>query len=205
MLIHGKVSVRERWELVVKEFSKKSAYAQTDLWAKFMAMRCPEKTNPREFLETLRVKREELSQAGVMIEEKDYLSVILSSLPFALSNFASSILASSQISSKHITPDDLLSMLMEESDRQRAQRSRGKASGKGKDEENEALVVGQSAKGRKEKGKNRHADLTCYNCDEVGHISRFCKKPKKSKSKDNSGKGRQNDGDKLAAEVALEI
>jgi len=118
---NGKMSVKERWELVVKEFSKKLAYTQTDLQAKFMAMRCPEKTNPRKFLETLRVKREELSQAGITIEEKDYLSVILSSLPFALSNFASSILVSSQISSKHVTPDDLLSMLMEESDCQRAQ------------------------------------------------------------------------------------
>src|SRR5260221_782319 len=194
MLIHGKVSVRERWELVVKEFSKKLAYAQTDLQAKFMAMRCPEKMNPREFLETLRVKREELSQAGVTIEEKDYLSVILSSLPFALSNFASSILVSSQISSKHVTPDDLLSMLMEESDRQHAQRSRCKASGKGKDEENESLLAGQLVKGRKGKGKNRHAGLTGYNCDEEGHISRFCKKPKKSKSKDNSGKDRQKKG-----------
>jgi len=55
-------------------------------------------------------------------------------------------------------------------------------------------VAGQSAKGRKEKGKNRHADLTCYNCDKKGHISRFCKKPKKSKSKDNSRKKRQNNG-----------
>ena len=45
VLIHAKVTVKERWNAVVKEFSKKSAYAQMDLWAKFMAMRCPEKTN----------------------------------------------------------------------------------------------------------------------------------------------------------------
>ena len=118
VLIHGKTTVRERWEVVVKEFSKKCAYARVDLWARFMAMRCPEKTNPREFLESLRVKKEELSQAGVDIEEKDYLSVILSSLPFALSNFASSILASSYVSSNKVTPDDLTFMLMEESDHQ---------------------------------------------------------------------------------------
>jgi hypothetical protein len=85
-------------------------------------------------------------------------------------------------------------MLIEESDYQRAQRSRGKGSGRVKDEENEALAVGQtgqSGKGRKEKGKNKHADLTCYNCNEMGHISHFCKKPKKSKPKDNFGKERQ--------------
>jgi len=42
--------------LVVKEFSKKSAYAQADLRAKFMGMKCLDKANPREFLEGLRMK-----------------------------------------------------------------------------------------------------------------------------------------------------
>ena len=173
---------------MVKEFSKRSAYAQTDLCAKFMAMCCLEKTNPREFLESLRLKKEELSQAGVMIEEKDYFSVILSSLPFSLSNFASNLLAAAQFSMRIMGPDDLLPMLMEESDRQRAQKSRQKGFGKAKEEENEALVAGQSTKVRKGKGKGKHADLTCYNCDEKGHISRFCKKPKKPRKDDNSGK-----------------
>lgn len=30
VLIHGKKTVRERWEAVVREFSKKSVYAQAD-------------------------------------------------------------------------------------------------------------------------------------------------------------------------------
>jgi len=121
VMVHGKTTVKERWETVVKEFLKKSAYAQADMQAKFMAMRCPDKGNPREFLEGLRVKKEELVQAGVVVDEKDYFSII-SSLPYALSNFASSQLAAAQyLSSKKISPDDLLSMLLEESDRQRAQ------------------------------------------------------------------------------------
>jgi hypothetical protein len=85
-----------------------------------------------------------------------------------------------------MVPDNLLPMLMEESDRQWAQRLRGKGSGKAK-EENEALAAGQYMKGKKGKGKGKHADLTCYNCEEKGHISCFCKKPKKPK-KDDSGK-----------------
>jgi len=51
----------------VREFSKKSAYAQADLCAKFMGMQCPERGNPREFLEGLRVMKEELAQAGVVV------------------------------------------------------------------------------------------------------------------------------------------
>jgi hypothetical protein len=80
MLIHGKATVYKRWQAVVHEYSKKSTYVQADMCTKFMGMCCPKKTNPREFLEGLRVRREELAQVGVMIEEKDYFSVIISSL-----------------------------------------------------------------------------------------------------------------------------
>src|ERR1700691_2862291 len=122
VMVHGKAMVRERWEAVVKEFSKKSAYAQADMRAKFMAMRCPDKGYPREFLEGLRVKKKELAQAGVVVDEKYYFSIIISSLPYPLPNFASSQLAAAQyLSDKKISPDDFLWMLLEEADRQQAQ------------------------------------------------------------------------------------
>jgi hypothetical protein len=98
VIIYSKKMVKERWDMVVMEYSKKSTYVQMDLCTKFLAMHCPGKGNPREFLEGLRVKREELSQAGVVIDEKDYFSVIIASLPFALSNFASNQLATAQFS-----------------------------------------------------------------------------------------------------------
>jgi hypothetical protein len=121
-MVHGKATVRERWEVVVREFSKKSAYAQADMQAKFMAMRCLDKGNPREFLEGLRMRKEELPQAGVVVDEKDYFSIIISSHPYSLSNFTSSQLAAAQyLTDKKIFPDDLLSMLLEESDHQWAQ------------------------------------------------------------------------------------
>ena len=190
VMVHGKKTVKERWDAVVMEFSKKSAYAQADMRAKFMAMRCPDKGNPREFLEGLRVKKEELAQAGVTVEEKDYFSIIISSLPYALSNFASSQLAAAQyLSSKKMTPEDLLSMLLEESDRQRAQFQHRRVPGKGKEDSNEALSADQSSRSKKGKGHaHKYVDITCWNCDDKGHISRNCKKPKKPKSKDDSGK-----------------
>ena len=52
-----------------KEYTKKGAYAQTDLHAKFLASQCPEKGNVREFLEELQTKREELVQVGVDINK----------------------------------------------------------------------------------------------------------------------------------------
>jgi hypothetical protein len=88
MQIHSLKTVRERWEVVVKEYTVKGAYAQTEMHAKFLTTRCPEKGNARDFLRGLRLKKEELAQVGVKISDEDYLSTI-SSLPDGLSNFAS--------------------------------------------------------------------------------------------------------------------
>ena len=120
------------------------------------------------------------------VEEKDYFSVIISSLPFDLSNFASIQLAAAQFSSsKSVSPDDLLFMLMEESDRQRAHRQRiAKSPGRAREDVDEALHVGQSQAG---KGKGRFSDVTCWNCDSKGHIARFSKEPKPPKDDPPNG------------------
>ena len=154
VLIHSKTTVKERWDEVMKEYSAKSEYARTGLRAKFLGMKCTDKGGVREFLEGLRLKKEELSQARVVINEMDYLSVILSSLPPAMSNFASSQLAAARFSAtKTITSSDLISMLIEEADRQKAQYAQRKGSGKGKEDDSEALAVAETLKGKKGKSK----------------------------------------------------
>ena len=97
MRVHSKKTVKERWDAIVVEYTSKGAYAQTDLRQKFMDMKCPDKGNVREFLDSLRVKREELASVGVDVDEKDYRSTILASLPIALSNFPSVQLATARI------------------------------------------------------------------------------------------------------------
>jgi hypothetical protein len=122
VLIHSKTSVKERWGEVVKEYTLKSEYARTGLRAKFLGMKCTDRGGVREFLEGLRLKKEELSQAGVDIDEKDYFSVIISSLPPSMSNFASSQMAAARFSAtKVLLSTDLLPILIEEADRQKAQ------------------------------------------------------------------------------------
>ena len=168
VLIHSKTTVKERWDEVVKEYTAKSEYAKTGLRAKFLGMKCTDKGGVREFLEGLRLKKEELSQAGVAIEEADYLSVILSSLPPAMSNFASSQLAAARFSAtKTITSSDLISMLIEEADRQKAQYAQRKGSGKGKEDDSEALAVAETSKGKKGKSKK---NVECWGCGKTGHF-----------------------------------
>ena len=61
MCIHGKKSVKERWDAIEAKYTEKGAYAQTDLRTRFLESKCSEKGNVCEFLDNLRVKREELA------------------------------------------------------------------------------------------------------------------------------------------------
>ena len=113
---------------------------------------------------------------GVEIDKKDYLSTIISSLPYHLPNFASAPLTAAKmfVPTKSIEPDVLMSLLMEEAERQKSQLVRC-AFRKGKEEHDEALGVMDGSRPRKGKGR---AHITCWNCKKKGHYSNECKEPK---------------------------
>ena len=183
VLIHSKMTVKERWEVVVQEYMLKSEYAKMGLRAKLLGMRCTDKGGVREFLEGLRLKKKELSQAGIDIDEKDYFSVTISPLLPAMSNFASSQLVAACFSgTKTVTSSNLISLLIEEADRQKVQYVSCKGSGKGREEDSEALAVGESLKGKKGKREGKK-DVECWGCGKKGHFHNKCpdkedKKPK---------------------------
>ncbi|PPQ83526.1 hypothetical protein CVT26_004101, partial [Gymnopilus dilepis] len=161
--VHAKKTVRERWAEIVKEFTEKGAYAQTDLRTKFLESRCPDKGNVREFLNCLRVKKEELASVGVIIEERDYTSTIISSLPYALANYASAQLTAARIAQKTLSADFLISILGEEYDRQTLQRNRRREMSKSKDGKDEAMAVSStSSKWKNERAaEGRPANTEC--------------------------------------------
>ena len=130
-------TVKERWDAITTEYTEKGTFAQTDLRMRFFESKCPEKGNVWQFLDELWIKREELATVGVNIDEKDYRSTIISSLPIPLANFASNQLAFTKIYSttKTIAPDFLIFLVSEEYECQRAQHVRHSGTGKPKDED----------------------------------------------------------------------
>ena len=85
------------WNEIVREYTEKGAYAQTDLRTKFLGLQCPVDGDVRQFLDDLRTKRDKLAAVGVQIEEKDYQSTIIQSLPKYLASFASGQLATARL------------------------------------------------------------------------------------------------------------
>ena len=105
-------------------------------------VKCPAQGNVRKFLDNLHVKKEELATVGVIIDDGDYRSTILSSLPTPLTNFASMQLAAARmfLSAKTISPDILISLINEEADRQKVQKGCRLEGGKGKPDERRGFI-----------------------------------------------------------------
>jgi Reverse transcriptase (RNA-dependent DNA polymerase)/gag-polypeptide of LTR copia-type/Integrase core domain/GAG-pre-integrase domain/Zinc knuckle len=175
------------WAEIVREYTEKGAYAQTDLRTKFLESKCPDKGDVRAWLDSLRVQKEELAQVGVEIDEKDYRSTIISSLPVYLSSFASSQLAAARLYSptKTIDPDILISLISEEYERQRTSRARRitPSTTKSRDPD-EAMAVNPSTK--RKHGTSERKPRVCWNCGETGHFRHQCPKPKKIKTTNGS-------------------
>ena len=64
--------VEAMWNEIVREYTEKGAYAQTDLRTKFLGLQCPVDGDVCQFLDDLHMKRGELAAVGVQIKEKDY-------------------------------------------------------------------------------------------------------------------------------------
>jgi len=193
MKLWNKKSVLERWDTIVREYTEKGTFAQTELRNCFLEMKCPDNGDVRQYLDDLHVKREELVTMGVEIDEKDYRSTIISSLPIHLSNFTLNQLSVARLyaPTKTIDPDALISLIAEESEHQHSQRAhRGNGSGKVKnDDKDEALSVTQGQSSRGKGGPRRFPRGVCWNCGEKGHFKDKCLKPAKkdSNSPKNSG------------------
>jgi len=196
MKLRTKKSIQEHCDTIVREYTEKGTFAQMELHTRFLEMKCPDKGDIRQYLDDLCVKREELVTMGVEIDEKDYHSTIISSLPIHLSNFASNQLAVARLyaPTKTIDPDALISLIAEESECQCSQCAhRGNGLGKLKyDDKDEALSVtqGQSLRGKGVPCRFLHG--VCWNCGEKRHFKDKCPKPAKKDSNSPKNGGTAN-------------
>jgi len=189
MHIQNKKSVKKCWDTITSEYTKKGTFVQTDLWMHFLESKCPDKGNIQQFLDELHMEQEELATVGVDIDEKDYHSTIISSLPYSLANFTLNQLATAKLysSTKTITPDTLISLISEEYKCQQVQRScQNGGNGKAKDQDHdEALSVMLSEKFNGKGRFKRKPHEVCWNCGEKSHLEDKCLKPATDKKNDS--------------------
>ncbi|KIO11705.1 hypothetical protein M404DRAFT_20327 [Pisolithus tinctorius Marx 270] len=193
--VHSLNSIAAMWNEIVCEYTEKGAYAQTDLRTKFLNLQCPIDGDIHQFLDDLCTKRDELAAIGVQIEEKDYCSTIIQSLPKYLASFASGQLATAHLYSptQTIDPDVLISLIIEESKRRSRKETRhARSKAKNRDgDEAMSLTPGNSFGRGRGNGRNGSQGGSsrgyarqrgpCWNCGSREHYKAQCPDPDKKK------------------------
>ena len=161
-----------------------------------MGLQCPVDGNVRQFLVDLRTKRDKLAAVGIQIEEKDYQSTIIQSLPKYLASFASGQLATTRLYSptQMIDPDILISLIIEESECHNRKETRNLRSKQKARDGDEALAVAPGSFSSQGQGNWRDGRRggssagpacqrgPCWNCGSRDHFKSRCPKPDKSAS-----------------------
>ena len=190
-------NVASMWNEIVREYTEKGAYAQTDLRTKFLESQCPAEGDVRQFLDDLRTKRDELAAVGVLIEEKDYRSTIIQSLPKYLASFASGQLATACLYSptQTIDPDLPISLVIEEAERRNRKETRqAHSKPKSRSNDDSALAVAPGTSFSRGRGSGRGGQRggsfrgrgrqrpPCWNCGSRSHFKSKCPEPEKQKT-----------------------
>ncbi|OCH83555.1 hypothetical protein OBBRIDRAFT_742973, partial [Obba rivulosa] len=118
-------TVRDMWAWVRGEFEDKTPLVQSNVLERFHSMRCAENGNVSKFLDKLGEMVEELSTIGVDIPDKDYMAVILKSVPPAYADYLSGMINAARLFKQDVTPDEAVQFLKQDYERKNLPSSGG--------------------------------------------------------------------------------
>src|SRR6266852_6517620 len=145
---------KDVWERLKALFEGKLRSMMVDLGKKFQNLHCGENDDVRTHLEKLADLCKRLSSIGRTIDDAEYTSVILGSLPPSFDSAVDSLANSYEASDKDLTPTSVIRMAINEQEKCLLRKTKSKP-------EEEAFT----AEERKTKRKN----IECYHCHKKGH------------------------------------
>src|ERR1700678_1033216 len=194
--VRKRESAKEMWDAVRDQREKKSRMVTVDLRRKLQAEKCPESGDIRAHLYKLQAMREDLASMGGSINDEDFTSIILGSIPLSYDTYIAAITATSSLLNQTLSPTNLIDAIRDEADRRTIKNPKSK-----KDEHDSAFVANQcSDRGKKGgEGSKKAIKGKCYNCKRVGHYAKDCWAPgggsegkgPKQKEKRDKGKGKE--------------
>src|SRR6267154_3772321 len=121
---------------------------------------------------------EDLASMGRSINDEDFMSIILSSIPLSYDTFISAMSATSMLLSSSLSPTNLIDTIGDKADR-KGIKSPTKSK---KDEHDTAFSAGPQFKNGRRGGRSGGSsgsrrpkkDIECFNCHKKGHIKADC-------------------------------
>src|ERR1700678_45668 len=182
------------WEAVKNQREKKSRMVTVDMRRRLQAEKCAEHRDVRVHLNKLLAMRENLAPMGGSINDKDFTSIVLGSIPQSYDTYIAAITATSTLLDQTLSPTNLIDTIRDEADQRTIKNPKSK-----KNEQDVAYVAGQSSgKGKKEgeESKKSKKDAKCFNCKKKGHFAKDCWAPgggAEGKGPKSKGKGKEKE------------
>ena len=164
--IKGKVTVKDAWDTLTKEFETRSRMFTIDLRRRLQDERCDDQGDVRVHFETMRTLREDLASLGEAITDNDFATMLLGSLPKGYDTYLSAITATMSVMGKTLDPDALMMTITDEYDRRAIRTRQTKEKGK-----EAAFYAGERSRNG---GKGAKSSLECFNCHKKGHKKSDC-------------------------------
>ena len=145
---------------------------------------------------------EDLALMGGSINDEDFTSIILRSIPLSYDMHIAAITATSTLLNQTLSPTNLIDAICDEADHCTIKNPKSK-----KDNQDAAFSAGQSSEKGKKGGKKSKKGIKCYNCHKKGHTAKDCwapgggaegKGPKEKDKDKDKGKGKDKE---VAAKV----
>ena len=114
--VRKKESAKKMWEAVKEQREKKSQMVTVDMQHKLQAEKCPESGDIRAHLHKLQAMREDLVSMGGSINDEDFTSIILGSIPQSYDTYIAAITATSTLLDRSLLPTNLIDAICDEAD-----------------------------------------------------------------------------------------
>jgi hypothetical protein len=157
------------WEEIRMVHEGKSDLVQIDLHRRLHETRCEEGGDIKAHLGELLRLRESLASMGASLDDRDFAAIIMGSLPESYRPILSSMNAAARVSKKTLSPEEIMGDVSEEYEhRVIVNPTTSKKGG------NSALTVGVKPDRSKGRNSGGNSNITCYNCNNVGHVKANC-------------------------------
>jgi len=149
-------------------YKAKSDLVQADVHSRLQSMKCGEKDNIRTHLTTMMTLREELAGMGAHVIDRDFMAMVIGSLPTLLCGIIRTTTVAIRASGRIVMSDIVIAVVFEEADHIKIN------NGGNSTTNNTALATSSKSRKWRGKGKLKKLDVKCDNCSRVGHTKDDC-------------------------------
>jgi hypothetical protein len=151
--IKGGTCAKDIWDAVKALLEGRTQMLVVDLRQRIQMLKCSEDDNVRTHFNTIANLRKQLAAMGKTIADKEYASILLSSLPSAYDATTSAMLTSASLTNTTLTANTVICLVTNEFDRHMLKIN------KPREGHDEALTADAG------KGKKSKRDIECFNCN----------------------------------------